>query len=231
MSITQSAAVEAVRERLDEPIPSFYTDTQIRRWLNDAVREIARRAEWKRAYKDYAVDVSSEDQVVALDTNVLRVYRVEWRPTAQSAVYRLEYRDINAMDVIWGVYQEWSGQPGWYTMINANPLSILISPAATQDGHLRVFYYDMPTDLTTNAVTSASTALTVPTGWEDLAVEFATAMGHRKARDVQSYQMAMEAFTSRLQALIECSVRYSDEAASITPDWNAWGDVYGEWLD
>lgn len=230
MTLTQSAAIEAVRERLNEYTPGFYSDTEIRRWLNEGVREVARRSEWKRASKDYNVDVSVEDQYVPLDTDVIRVYRVEWMPDGQTAIYRLEYRDINAMDCIWGVYQTWAGVPGWYTMVNSNPLSIQLSPAPTVDGKLRVFFYKMPTDLATNTTAGASTVLDVPNGWEDLPVEYAVALAFRKARDAANYQLAMATFSDKLGALLEMSVRYTDEPAGIVPDWNAWGSVYDEWF-
>ena len=47
MPVSQALAIEQVRARLAEEVPGFYTDSQIRVWLNEGQREVARRADRK----------------------------------------------------------------------------------------------------------------------------------------------------------------------------------------
>lgn len=225
MTVTQSAAIEQVRDRLDEPYEGFWSDANIRRWLNEGVREIARRSEWKRTSSDIACVAGTQFYTLPLAT--IRVYRAEWVPSGTSLTYRLEYRDINQMDVMWGPNQRITqGIPQFYTMVSANPLSVELAPIPTQTSTLRIFYYIMPTDLATNTTAAEATALDVPMGWEDLPVEYATAMAFRKSRDPQQYAQTMQVFESKLTEFTDMATRFTDEPTMITPDTGGWGGDY-----
>lgn len=225
MAVTQAAAIENVRARIDEEVASFYTDSQIRVWINDGVKEVARRSLWKRT--SASVSVTAGTQFYAASTAAIEIYRVEFSPTGSSLKYRLEYRDLNAMDVVWGTNQSiGTGIPELYTLASANPLSIELSPPPSQSGALKVYYYAMPTDLVTSTTTDAATSLDVPVGWEDLPVEWATALAFRKARDVTSYQLALNHFQATLDRLSGLAVRYTDEPTYFAQDYGSydWGD-------
>lgn len=222
MTITQSAAIEQVRMRLDEPYPGQWSDPNLRSWLNEGVREIARRSEWKRGSTDIAATAGT--QFYVLPSDVIRVYRAEWVPTGTTLTYRLEYRDINQMDIMWGPNQRITqGIPMFYTMVSANPLSVELAPIPAQNSTLRIFYYKMPTDLATMSTSGASSTLDVPVGWEDLPVEYATAMAFRKARDVQNYQLTMQVFEQKLGEFTDMATRFTDEPTMVVPDTGGWG--------
>jgi hypothetical protein len=227
MPLPQSLAIEQVRARLAEETPGFYADSQIRTWLNDGVREVARRALWKRM--DQQVIVTSGTQFYTAPATAIQIYRVEYAPTGTSMIYPLEYRDINAMDIVWGLNQSTGqGTPSYYTLVSANPVSIELCPTPSRAGNLKVYYYAMTTDLATTNSSDANTPLDVPIGWEDLPVSWATGMGFRKSRDVQAYQLEVGAFSEQLNRLTEMATRYTDEPTHIQPgaDW-AWAMDYG----
>lgn len=212
MAITQAKAIEDVRARLDEENASvgFLVDSQIRTWLNEGVKEVARRSLWKRSSSN--VPVSAGTQYYTAPAAAIQIYRVEYLPNGTSNSYALEYRDINAMDVVWGAGQNTGrGIVEIYTLVSANPLSIELHPTPSQSGNIKVYYYAMPTDLATSSTADASTSLDVPTGWEDLPVEWATALAFRKARDINSYQLAIGSFGSTIARLTEIATRYTDE--------------------
>jgi hypothetical protein len=224
MTITQSAAIEQVRARLAEETPGFFTDSQIRAWLNDGVREVARRSLWKRTSS--SVSVVAGTQFYTAPSTAIQISRVEYKASTSNAIYPLEYRDINAMDVVWGINQSIGrGTPEYYTLVSANPLSIELCPTPGVGGTLKVYYYAMPTDLTVNANTDAATNLDVPVGWEDLPVEWATGMGFRKSRDVNAYQLAVAVFAQQLDRLTEMATRYTDSPTGIVPDYGWYGGV------
>lgn len=225
MTMLQYQAVEHIRSRLDEESPGFFKDHQIRQWINEAVREIARRAEWKRATQ--APSVVAGTQTYALATDTIEVYRVEYQPSSSSIKYPLEYRDLGQMDVVWGIHQSISqGVPEFWSMWSANPPVVYLAPIPSQAGTLNVFYYSMPADLATNTTTSANTAIDVPMGWEDLVVEYAVAIGFRKSRNAQMYALTMGEFRDKLEDFKGVSTRYTDAATMIVPDGGGWGYDY-----
>lgn len=221
MSITLAAATTQVRDLVDEPSAAFWTDAQIKTWLNAGVREVARRSEWKRT--STSVSVTAGTQIYTGPTDMIRIYRIEWQPSGSSTKYRLEYRDINAMDAIWGVNQSiGQGIPEFYTLVAASPVSIELSPTPSSNGALKVYYYQMPADLATDGTADSST-LSVPNGWEDLPVEWAVALAYRKSHNAEQYQLAMTHFNSTLSELMEMATRFTDEPTAMVQDVGPWG--------
>lgn len=218
MPLTQAQAIIETRARIDEEdnTVGFVTDAQIRGWLNEGVREVARRALWKRTSSN--VSVTAGTQYYTAPATAIQIYRVEYSATGSSQKYTLEYGDISAMDAVWGDSQAVGrGIPDSYTLVSANPLSIQLYPTPAQNGTIKVYYYSMPADLATSSTADAATNLDTPIGWEDLVVEWATALAHRKGRDLQAYQVSLAQFQSSMQRLIEMAVRYTDEPTHITP--------------
>lgn len=104
-TLTQSLA--SIRARLDEPTSVYWTDVDLRRWVNEILRDMARRTECLRGIYNQAAVAGTTDYTPAFTstTNVYRIYRVEFIPTGQTSVYPLEFRDPNACDEIWGLSQ------------------------------------------------------------------------------------------------------------------------------
>lgn len=218
MALTQAQAIGKVRSRIDEPTESFWKDYEIREWLNEGVAEVARRSEWNRASDEIAVTIGT--QVYVCPTDLIRAYRIEFQPTSSSMKYPLEYRDFNQMDVIWGLSQSVTQSiPEFWTSWLANPISIHIAPKPALAGQLNLFYYAMPADLNTHDSGDANVALSVPQGWEDLPVEWATALAWRKDRRPQEYGMAKSAFEETISEFIQASARWTDAPTMITEDY------------
>jgi hypothetical protein len=225
MSATLGDTVEAIREMVDEVNPGFYTDKSLRRWVNAGVREIARRSEWKRGTTTEQTTASV--RYVTVPDDVVRVSRVEIE-NSDGRIWRLKYRDTNAMDSIWGAGQgTWEGTPTYYTLQGANPLTIVLFPVPNEVLDVHMHYYGMPVDLALDGSDDGE-VLDVPTGWEDLVVDWGTVEAFRKLRDVAQYQLALSQFQSKLGALVEMAVRYTDEPTevfNVTP----MDEFYGEW--
>lgn len=97
MPKTQGELLIDVRERLDEVGTGHqWEDGEIRRWINDGARDIARKCETLLATAN--ITGVAGTQTYAMPTNVIRVHRVEWKATGDSAIYPLEYRDYNNAD-------------------------------------------------------------------------------------------------------------------------------------
>lgn len=197
-----------VRDRLDESTATFWTDAQLNRWINDGMREVARLTETLQTTSDIAVTAS--DGTYTAPTDALRIYRAEFKPTGQSNVYPLEYRDFNTMDEVWWSSQTTTtGTPALFTMWGFVPsLTIQLYPVPSVAGTLKVFYYKLPT-----AVSADNDTIECPAGWEDLIVDYAEYNALRKDRDPR-WQEAKGLFEQHVDQCTALTRRWSDQVGS-----------------
>lgn len=205
-----SDLVADLRSHLDEANARMWSDVELERWLNEGLRDVARRAE---VIQDTAtVNVVSGTQQYALSSgnlaNMTRVYRVEWVPNANS-IYPLEYRDFSNMDSVWWTQQKTTqGYPYWYTMWGFPPsVKLILYPTPSQNGTLNVYYYRTMADVTGTATVE------IPNGWHDLAVLYAEYVALRKDSDAR-WMEAKQLYEDRLGELIDLTRRWTDQAGA-----------------
>lgn len=198
-----------LRVRLDELSARAWLDPQLDGWINEGARDIARRLECLQAIKD--IPVNTGVQQSPAPTDMIRINRMEWKPTGQTTNYPLEFRNYNDMDSIWWTGQQQNtGVPQFYSMWGFPPqLNICLFPTPSSSGTLRVFYYRLPAD-----VTSDNQIIEVPEGWQDLVVDYAEFMALR--RDGQlSWQDAKTLYEQKLMTLMDVTRQYSDQPGRI----------------
>lgn len=232
MSVTQANALVAIRARLGETSStnSAWTDVELRGWLNEAVRDIARRTESVQNTTDVAFSAGTQE--VTLAANILRVHAAEWKEgtfdpaTGDTAIYPLEYRDFHTMDAVWWTQQAvTSSTPALFTLWGYPPaLKLVLYPKPYVAGEVRLHYYEVPTDLATDG-TAASTALTIPEGWIDLAYEYVTYLALRRDRDPR-WREAKEEYVEKMEDMLVQTRRWSDQGGVITPQ----GSFLPAWL-
>ncbi len=226
---TQATYLTNIRSKLDETTSGQWSDSELRSWINEAARDIARRSETLQSYEE--INVTANTQEYTLNDGCLRVYRVEWRPTASSNVYPLEYRDFNSMDAVWWASQTTSkGYPTFYTMWGYPPtLKIVLYPTPSEVGKLKVFFYQTSSDLATDGSAAGST-VQVPAGYEDLLEYYVEFVALRKDRDPR-WQEARALYMDALNDMLETTERWTDQGDFIQvgqrhlPGW-LWGSDY-----
>lgn len=226
MPVTQAELEEQVRDALLETSGKRWAPRVVTRWINEALRDIARRSESLATYSTVAAVIGT--QQYTLPTDVIRVHRVEWRPTADQQVYPLDYRDFNNMDTVWWTQQtQTEGIPCLYTLWGYPPNLKLVSyPIPSVAGNFRVYYYKMPAELTT---ANPGATADLPEGWEDAAVAYCEYLAHRRNGD-DRWQAAKAEYEAKVEDLIDVTQRFTDQAGMIVNDNNlaipAW--LYGE---
>lgn len=223
MTMTQAQALTAVRERLDETDSAGWSDVEIRRWINEAVTDIARKTETVQSTT--ALDVDAGDADHTLPTNTLRVYRATYKEDGNDHIYPLEYVDFNAADSIWWTDQAITeARPRMFTMWGYPPtLSAKLYPVPSINGTFTVYYYAAPTPLATDG-SAASTALTVPEPYLDLVLEYATYLALRRDRDPR-WKEHKQMYDEHLGMMIDMTRRWSDQAGTVSrmgtglPNW------------
>lgn len=228
MSRTQGLLVQELRSRINEPNPNgFFSDEELRTWVNEGARECARKTEALRASSTIAVTATTQDYTAP--TDLVRMHRLEFKPTGSSQRVPLQYRDRQAMDVVWGTHQAitQSWWPEFYCMWGTPPaITITLYPTPTTAGTLYCYYYKLPAALSVYG-TATATTLDIPEGWEDIVLSYAEARARLKQTRTDLYQVAWSQFMGLLSALAETSARYTDAPGVVTPDYGWMGDDYG----
>lgn len=219
MARTLTQMMADVRAHIEEPVTHKWTDVEVTRWINEAARDIARRAEVLQSRSDVAAIVGAGEYT--LPVNTIRINRVEWRPTAGGSVYPLDYRDFNSMDGVWWTQQGTQGRPALYTAWGFPPsLKLVVYPTPPEAGSFKVFYYATPIDLFAGA-----DVLQLPEGWHDLVTWYCDYIARRKLND-DRWKDAKNTYEQRVGEMIDVTRRWSDQAGAFEME----GTFLPEWL-
>lgn len=215
MAKTFGQLLSATRRRLDEiEAEGTWKNDELRGYLNEGCKDVARRSECLRASVD--VDINAAEQAVAAPTDVVRIHNVSWfRDSDPTTLYMLDYMDYrNLQSAAYSSLKQTEGTPSVYTTWLFPPnLSISCYPIPSDNGKLTVQYYRLPATLAEDASQDAET-LDIPEGWEDLCVDYAVYQAMLKDGD-QRWQNYMQMYEGKLAALVEASERFNDQAGAI----------------
>lgn len=222
---TQAEFLTKVRQTLKEPVAVAWSDVELRDYINQGAADIARRTETLQTMGTVAAVEGTREYT--LPANVLRVHKVEYKPDGSERIYPMEYSDLHAMDAMWYTQQSISkGTCQAYTLWGYPPaLKLVVYPTPSLPGVFRVHYYAMPAAVATDGTGSGST-VTVPSGWDDLVVEYAVYLAFR--RDVSPrWQEHKSAYEEHVDDMLSRTRRWSDQGGSIVPNT---GQMLPSWL-
>lgn len=221
----------AVRYSLNEITPALWVDAELNILINNAVRDIARRAEVIQSFNT-SISAVAGTAKYNLPADVIRVHRVEFVPTGQTQTYNLQASTYVEMDQNWGVNQSWSGAyPGYYVIFGtpgfttgSTKLQMQVWPVPSQTGTFNLYYYRVPTTLAAD-----SDIAEIPEGWQDAVVLYAEGEAKRKNRD-GSWVECKRMYEEKLAEMLDVTRKYHDQGGSITvgnsvlPGWLYGGD-------
>ena len=227
MAVTVATAVTTLRERLDETTAAQWTDVSLRRWLDEGIRDIARRT---RHYWDTdTIDVAADDGEYTVADDVLHIKHVYFNPDGDTGrQIPLEPRAFEAMNQVWWDRQDQSsGWPVFFTTYGYAPtLTIKLFPVPSTDGTLTLHVARLPAALD---VTSGSGNIDVPTGWLEMAYDYAEYMALRKDRDPR-WQEAFQMYEAKVQGIIDMGEyinapgEFVPTGSGVLPSWlTDWG--------
>lgn len=265
MPITLTDAIRRVRSIVDEPayptLPGstsnpatspqarFYTDTEITDWINDGLRDIARRAETlitkdtTVAIPAYGQDPSNPPPTYPLNLgaspgDVIRINRVEFQVAADSGqIYPLEPATRQYLDNIWNINQlSTMSYPAYWTTqgipggSGRNAFAIQLFPNSGQAGNLNIFYYRMPVRIQDPVQTPAAynTTLDCIEGWDDMVIDFAFMRALIKARNAD-WQAAQQMYEQKIANIIDQTRQFHDQPAYMTYDTMIMPWAYDSW--
>jgi len=189
MATTVADAITAIRERLDEATASQWSQVQLRRWLNEGIRDIARRTFHYQTVDTIAVVAGTGEYT--LDADVIRVNQCYFTPTGDIQLYPLSSRQWDAMDQVWGPYQnQEGGYPAMFSVRGYSPNTLVkLFPVPSVTGTLTFNNVRMPAAID---ITSGTGNVDCPEAWLEVAYFYCEYMARRKDKD---YEAAQESFT------------------------------------
>lgn len=233
--LTQAEALAQVRDALREASARQWPDATLLRWINDAVRDMARVAEFSETTDTLATTATVQQyDLSSLALAVGRIHRVEYTESGDGGrITPLEYEDYSNLDSVWGtskgitLARPWC----WTTWGVAPAVAFLLYPTPVSNGTVTFYYYSIPDKLADDGSDSA-TALAIPDGWDDMVVNYTEFRSLRRDRD-QRWQEAKQLYDDGMQHLMNLTSRHSDQEGRIVPSGMggvpAWLAGNGDW--
>lgn len=205
----------AIRLQIDEPTARFWTDADLNQWINDGLKDIARRTETIQSYNT-SVSAVVGTAKYAFPTDLIRVHRVEFTPTGQTTTYTLEAKTQDEMDRIWfGDQTSQSSYPSYF-MIWGFPggtgtmeHKFQVWPVPSQTGTFNIYYYRVPT-----ALSADGDVAQVPSGWEDLLTFYCMYRALLKKLD-PTFQAAKALYDEQIMYMIDTTRAWHDQNQAI----------------
>jgi hypothetical protein len=232
MAVTLADMITNVRSNLEEPSSTsatFWTDSELTVWINNACKDIARRAEVIQSYYT-AINAVVGQNKYALPSNVIRLHRVEFAPTGQTQIYPLQISTEQEMDNVWGLNPNSQSSYPMFCTIWGTPgvtettsqLQLRVYPTPSTAGVFNIYYYRLPyrfiTPLPTLPPLEQTKVVEIPEGWDDLVVLYCEYEAKRKDRN-QSWKDTKDLYEEKLNQMVEQTRQWHDQAQSMqTPN-------------
>lgn len=227
MTQTQLAITTAVRDRLDEAIGGQWSDVQLRRWVNEGARDMARRTRHLKDTTTFTTVAGTGTYTV--DANVLEVEGAYYAPGDGRQV-PLIARAWEGMNAVWGQNRDQQGgDPAMFTTWGFSPsLQVRLFPVPSQSSKTVTLYISrLPTDLATDG-TAVTTAVDFPDAWIDALYDFVTYQALFRDRDPR-WKDAKDMYEQRVDQMI-VNGDYMNVALEMVADPLVQGGVLPRWL-
>lgn len=200
-----------LRAHLNETTTRFWTDAQLTTWINEALRDVARRTETIQTFSTSIAAVAGTAEYV-IPADVLRIHRIEFVPTGQTQIYPLQLATYNEMDQFWGVTpNQQQGYPSYAVLWGFPPtVKLRLWPIPSQAGTVNVFYFRLPASVSADGDT-----IEVLAGYQDLIVLYAEYVARRKDRD-PTWQDAKQIYEEKIVEMVETTRQWHDQAMTVS---------------
>lgn len=228
---TQLQLLTQIRDRLDEPTEGYWKNSTLLRFLNEAVKDIARKSEV--FHTDATLTIVAGTQSYTLPTNLVTIleHTTYFKPTGASQRYPLEPVDYTMAVQMWGVNQAISqNRPTMYTTKgyagSSGALAMILYPIPSQAGTVYYTYAKVPTDLATDGSASATT-VDIPAGWEDVACDYVEYKAQLRRKNYEAADRARANYDGNLSAMTAAGTNISN--APNTWGWDPWSQYGMDW--
>lgn len=195
---TATTILAEVRAILDEDTAAQWSDVNLRRWINEANRDLARST--RHIKEQLSIDCVAGTASYSLAATTLAVEHA-WLYDGDRH-YALEPQHMENMDAVRG--RDWSraGNPMFYSTQGFAPsLTILVHPVPTSSDHDLIIYVSrLPVEIATDG-TDDTDVIEIPQAWYDAIADYVEFKALRRDRDPR-WQEAFQMYTGKRDALI-----------------------------
>lgn len=213
---TQAEFIRKTRVRLDESTARQWDDRDIREWINEGSRDIARRTEALEDRESITIVVGTAEY--SLPDSTIRVHRVECTPTGADTT-NMEYVDIKDMDSFgWRQRTMRQDRPYVYSIWGSGrALKLITFPVPAIAGSLTVWFYRLPTSLSETTLDDAGEEVEVPPAWDDILLDYIEYRAMRKDRDPR-WQEAKAIYDENSASMYDNTRRWVDQGGMVLPN-------------
>lgn len=213
MPLTLAQLTSRARDRLNESTARQWTDQQLKSWVNEGVKDIARKTESLTDRQTIPAVIGTGEY--ALDADCLRVHWVEWAATGDNLTVPLDYSDVmNMADFGWSSRTLQATRPYAYTLWGVLPnIKLIVHPVPSVAGNFTVYYYRLPTDLSVAGADDAVTPEILP-GWDDIVLDYVEFRAMRRDRN-PAWVEAKALYDENLSSMFDATRRLTDQAGII----------------
>lgn len=212
---------------LDDQASVRVTPMQLRMFVNEGQREVARRSECLRTKTDVPVVAGTSSTIVPLP--IVRISEIYFHATGDTHTIPLVYRDHRANRTVWGSGRDvGSGTPEifWTEGFPGDTsFTVNLFPKPFRAGTLEIHYYRFPTDFALDG-SDDDQPIDLPSGWSDTLTPFVVMRGMEAQRQYEAAGLYRDEFSQKLAALVEASVRFVNEPGTVMMD--DWYDIFGD---
>lgn len=213
---TQAEFITKSRTRLNESTARQWTEQNLREWINEGARDIARKTETLEDRDTHAAVVGTGEYTLASDT--IRVHRVEFTPTSSDTI-ALEYVDIKDMDNFgWRQRTQSAIYPSLYSIWgSARTLKLIVFPVPSTAGNFTVWFYKTPAALAESSTADAAVHVEIPPSWDDILLDYVEYRAMRKDRDPR-WMEAKAIYDENCAQMYDNTRRWVDQGGMVYPN-------------
>lgn len=238
MPVTLQDVITRVRSNLEESVAKFFSNDELANWVNDGLRDVARRSEALHTVAA-SITVSAGASLISsgLPTDIVRINRVEFVDGSGTQTFPLVAASYAELDQYWGLQpNQQSGNPVYYSTIGFpggsgnSAFKIKIYPAPSAAGTLTIYYWKLPYRFTSGSGGELAKNLEIIEGWDDAIVLYCEWNAKRKDRNPE-WQLIKAVYEEKLAELIEVTRAFHDQQGMIVTGAIAVPNYLYDWDD
>lgn len=196
---TVTELIAEVRDILDESVTAQWTDTQLRKWLNEGNRDLARATRHVKA--STTINTIAGVASYAMPVTTIAIEHAYYDDT-DGRVIPLIPKHMENLDPIRGYQPDREGTPIFFSTGGYSPsLTVILYPVPTATDHvLRFIVAKLPTAIALDGSGDASQVDT-PAVWYDALADYCEMKALRRDRDTR-WQEAWQMYVEKRDGLI-----------------------------
>jgi len=230
MVLLVSDVVVGVRDRLNESTAAAWTDTQIKRWANESLRDLARTT--KHIMDTTTFNTVSGTGKYTLAATIIEVDEV-WVAPGDGRLIPLTGKNPSSMNNIWGSWQnQVGGDPLMFSLWGVPPtMQIQLFPVPSVTGMVVTVNHRRTAAKIVESNSVDNTAIDFPEVWVDLLKDYAEFRA-QKADGQMIWKDAYQIYLANRDSLLADD--YSDDTDTVNVDPYSMmpggtGGFYGAW--